>query len=401
MENNTIVTLKGPDRIRKRPAVIFSSDGLEGVQHAVLGILELFATEARLGRCKHLDVRQTGSDLVISGDDRGLYLGQDTQNDEVWENIFCRMYPLPACRPNESGYDLGLWDHAHHRLFGDEPAPQSIYYPEDIGFFNLCAVQYASAYMDVTTVRDGIRSRLAFRRGHPVQPIRHEPTADPNGTCFRFAMDPAVFTETVLPASFFTDTLKRFAMLAPGLCCAYYSGEIGQPEIFYFPGGCADYAQRHTAAGLPVYSKQILAKGKDRYDRAQYEACVELVIGFTPYHREALCLHNFRELSCGGTHYTQVQNQICRAFEDCFFADCPEEPWTFRELSPYLTIVLATWCSPYCSAWENGRRLSITNRMITDMAHDAAGQELRDYVYAHKEQLRPMIDAMLKARQQA
>lgn len=401
MKNNTIVTLKGPDRVRKRPAVIFLSDGIEGAQNAVRGIMDIFVTEARLGRCKHLNVRQTGGDLVISGDDRGLYLGQDSRDDAVWENIFCRMHVLPAGRPDESNYTLGLWDHAHHTLYGDEPAPNSIYYPEDIGFFDLCAVQYASAYMDVTTIRDGIRSRLQFRQGHPVHPIHHEPTADPSGTCFRFALDPAVFRETVLPASFFTDTLKRFAMLAPGLFCTYYSGETGQQEIFYFPGGSADYAQRHTAAGLPVYSKRIQAKGKDRYDRAQYEACVELVIGYTPSQAEALCLHNFRELSCGGTHYTQVQNQICRALQDCFHSDFSDDPWAFQELSRHLTIILATWCSPYCSAWENGSRLSITNRMITDMAYDAAGKDLRDYVYAHKAQLRPMIDAILKARQQA
>ena len=33
-DNDSISSLKGADRVRKRPGVIFGSDGLEGCEHA-------------------------------------------------------------------------------------------------------------------------------------------------------------------------------------------------------------------------------------------------------------------------------------------------------------------------------------------------------------------------------
>ena len=47
--NESITSLKGADRVRKRPAVIFGSDGLEGCEHAVFEILSNAIDEAREG----------------------------------------------------------------------------------------------------------------------------------------------------------------------------------------------------------------------------------------------------------------------------------------------------------------------------------------------------------------
>ena len=47
--NNDISVLKGPDKVRKRPAVIFGSDGLEGCEHSVFEILSNSIDEAREG----------------------------------------------------------------------------------------------------------------------------------------------------------------------------------------------------------------------------------------------------------------------------------------------------------------------------------------------------------------
>ena len=45
--NESISQLKGEDRVRKRPAVIFGSDGLEGCEHAMFEILSNSIDEAR------------------------------------------------------------------------------------------------------------------------------------------------------------------------------------------------------------------------------------------------------------------------------------------------------------------------------------------------------------------
>ncbi|MEG2570108.1 MAG: hypothetical protein RSA70_01605, partial [Clostridia bacterium] len=47
--NDSISSLKGAERVRKRPSVIFGSDGLEGCKHAVFEILSNAIDEAREG----------------------------------------------------------------------------------------------------------------------------------------------------------------------------------------------------------------------------------------------------------------------------------------------------------------------------------------------------------------
>ena len=48
-DNTSISSLKGADRVRKRPAVIFGSDGIEGCQHSMFEILSNSIDEAREG----------------------------------------------------------------------------------------------------------------------------------------------------------------------------------------------------------------------------------------------------------------------------------------------------------------------------------------------------------------
>lgn len=48
-DNSSITTLKGADRVRKRPAVIFGSDGIDGCEHSVFEILSNSIDEAREG----------------------------------------------------------------------------------------------------------------------------------------------------------------------------------------------------------------------------------------------------------------------------------------------------------------------------------------------------------------
>ena len=47
--NDSIEKLEGADRVRKRPAVIFGSDGIEGCEHSVFEIISNSIDEAREG----------------------------------------------------------------------------------------------------------------------------------------------------------------------------------------------------------------------------------------------------------------------------------------------------------------------------------------------------------------
>lgn len=388
-----IIPLRGPDRIRKRPAVIFGSADLEGAKQAVSDLLHIFATEAQLGHCSHLPVVQNGADLIISAADRGLYLGQDTDDDTAWEKIFGDFYCQPACPPNEEGYSFGLFDDSHHILYGDSPEIYTTLMPEDGGCFELyCAVSVCKV-MDVVSVRNGVRGDLHFEGGHNLGGLKKEKTDEygSNHTVLHFELDEDVFTDTMIPAEFFLEKLERFAMLCPGVNCTYVDTVTGWSDSFCYPKGIVDYVQ--SKSNMDVYYKKIQGKGKERYNRGEYEACVEVALVPAMHNGSVLCLHNFRQLTYGGTHYSRMEKRVSDAFSSVF-----GESLTFEELSKHLAVVLASWCTPRCTAWTNGARLAIENRVIADMTEDALAMELGNYVYRNKEVLRSVVNTILKER---
>lgn len=393
MKSNRIHPLQGPDRVRKRPAVIFQAEDITGAQNAVGMLLEIFAAQAQLGHCKHLTVKQAHTQLEISADDRGLYLGQDTGDDSIWRSLFCEMFAGPLYAPEDSGYSFGLTDDCRHALFGDKQKADSIFLPQDSNLGELYAIQCVCKYMDVTTNRGGIHSALRFSQGHNLGGVCHVPTSDPNGTCFRFELDDGVFQQTLIPPAFFRKRLQELAMLSPGLCCTYINH--GVQETFCYEGGIAQYVTREGSM-LPAFQNQLCAKGRERYNRPEYEACVQIALSYAPNAGQVKCLHNFRDLTCGGTHLTVLKSRLCRAFDQFFLVD-GEEPFTFAELSPHLRIVLASFCTQRCTLWENGTRLSIQNQLITHMTQDAAGA-LCDYVHTHREILQEMANAIIRSR---
>lgn len=403
MNNSKITMLKGADRIRKRPAVIFSSDGVEGAQEAVQNLLHIFAREALLGFCKHLSVKQAGELLEISGDDRGIYLGQDTGDDTVWQSIFSSALPLPRYSPDDSGCSLALLDDNHASLYGEKLPPDATVSQSEPCYLELYALQCVCARMDVRVNRNGIQSKLHFECGNNIGGIRNQQTEEPNGSCFQFTLDREVFSETLIPESYFLKMLEIFAFHAPGLKCTY-ENPLGKTASFCYPNGISDYVQS-GASSIPVFRGQLEAKGRNRYNRAEYKAYVDIAIGYTPEAGGLRCYHNFRELTYGGTHAAELQKQLCQALNHCYCPYIPGEETanrpqdlTFDEISRHITCVIISRCPSGCSMWKNGTRLSIENPMITDMTHDIMVPEFQTYIYHHKEEYRELIRRILAVR---
>lgn len=208
-----ITILKGADRVRRRPAVIFSSDDIHGVEHAIRLLLELFSTEAKLGYCKSLTVVHNKDEVTISGDDRGIYLGEGT-DDPIWQSIFCEIFAGPRTISEGAPYTFSLPDVSHATLFGEAPSRKETWFPENVGFMDICAAQYASSFMNVDVVRAGVKYRLEFKKGYYIGGLQAEHTDEHSGTIFHFAMDPEVFSEVIISDQFFVETLINYAMLS-------------------------------------------------------------------------------------------------------------------------------------------------------------------------------------------
>ena len=144
--NESISALKGADRVRKRPGVIFGSDGLEGCEHAVFEILSNSIDEAREGHGRLITVTRY-LDHSVEVEDQGRGCPVDWNEKEQrwnWELVFCELYAGGKYGNNEGeNYEFSL----------------------GLNGLGSCATQYASEYMDVTVWRDGFEYQLRFRKG--------------------------------------------------------------------------------------------------------------------------------------------------------------------------------------------------------------------------------------------
>ena len=197
--NDSISMLKGAERVRKRPSVIFGSDGLEGCEHAVFEILSNAIDEAREGFGNIITVTRY-EDKSIEVEDLGRGCPVDWNEKEQrynWELIFCEMYAGGKYKNNEGEnyeYSLGL------------------------NGLGACATQYASEYMDVTIWRDGKKYSLHFRQGEVVGGLESAPAdRKKTGTTIRWRPDLEVFTDIDVPESYFQDVLHRQAVVNKGV----------------------------------------------------------------------------------------------------------------------------------------------------------------------------------------
>ncbi len=156
-DNESISSLKGADRVRKRPAVIFGSDGIEGCQHSIFEILTNSIDEAREGYGKKITLTHFLDDSIeVEDEARGIPVDfNNRENQYNWELVFCEMYAGGKYNNNDGDnyqYSLGL------------------------NGLGLCATQYASEYMTADIVRDGYEYHLDFEHGENIGGLHKTPT---------------------------------------------------------------------------------------------------------------------------------------------------------------------------------------------------------------------------------
>ena len=251
--NESISSLKGADRVRKRPGVIFGSDGLEGCEHAAFEILSNSIDEAREGHGDLIVLTQY-EDQSIEVEDFGRGCPVDfnkRENRYNWELVFCELYA--GGKYKEDG--------------GDN-------YEYSLGLNGLgsCATQYSSAFMDVTVWRDGQKYSLRFEKGENVGGLKKEPfTGRRTGSLIRFKPDLDVFTDIAIPPEYFMETLKRQAVINPRVTFRYRRQAQGKFETtdFRYENGISDYV-KELAGEAPLTDAQFWQaerSGRDREDR--------------------------------------------------------------------------------------------------------------------------------------
>ena len=191
--NDSIKSLKGADRVRKRPAVIFGSDGIEGCQHSIFEIMSNSIDEAREGRGNKIIVTKF-EDGSVEVQDFGAGIPVDfnkAENEYNWKLLFCEMYAGGKYDNGAENYEFSL----------------------GLNGLGLCATQYASEYMDAEIHTAGYCYTLHFEKGENVGGLhKEEYSKKDTGSRIRWKPDLDVFTDINVPAEFFHETIKRQAI---------------------------------------------------------------------------------------------------------------------------------------------------------------------------------------------
>ena len=366
--NDSIASLKGADRVRKRPAVIFGSDGLEGCEHAVFEILSNAIDEAREGHGDTIIVtRYLDHSIEVEDFGRGCPVDwNEAEGRYNWELVFCELYAGGKYQNNAGGdyeYSLGL------------------------NGLGACATQYASKYFDAVIRRDGCRYDLHFERGELVGEMKKSPAdRKKTGSLFHWLPDLDVFTDIDVPVDFFEDTLKRQAVVNAGVTFRFRR-EIAPGKFdtrdFLYEKGILDYVTELTESGamtMPQYW-EAERKGRDREDKPEYKVKISAALCFSNQVSRIEYYHNSSWLEHGGAPEKAVKNAFVYAIDAYLKANNKytksESKITFQDVQDCL--VLVTNCFSTQTSYENQTKKAITNKFVQEAMTEFFRSRLQVY----------------------
>jgi len=381
--NESISSLKGADRVRKRPAVIFGSDGLEGCQHAVFEILSNAIDEARGGHGDLIIVTRY-EDQSIEVEDFGRGCPVDWNEKEGrfnWELVFCELYAGGKYDNNAGGdYEFSL----------------------GLNGLGACATQYSSEFFDAVIRRDGFKYTLHFEKGEIVGEMMKEPTdRKKTGSAFRWKPDLEVFTDIRIPVEYFTDVIKRQAVVNAGVTFRFRN-EIGgkfETTEFCYEKGILDYVTELTeekSMTMPQFW-EAERKGRDREDKPEYKVKITAALCFSNTVNQIEYYHNSSWLEHGGAPEKAAKNAFVYAIDAYLKASGKytknESRITFQDVQDCL--VLVTNCFSTITSYENQTKKAITNKFVQEAMTEFFRSRLQVYFIENKAEADRIADQVL------
>ena len=362
--NESIQSLKGADRVRKRPAVIFGSDGIEGCEHAVFEIISNSIDEARAGYGDKILVTRY-KDGSIEVEDFGRGCPVDWNNNEQrfnWELVFCELYA--GGKYDASGdyeYSLGL------------------------NGLGLCSTQYSSEWMDVEICRDGYLYNLHFEHGENVGGLKKEPTTrKKTGSKIRWKPDDQVFTDINVPLEWFQEVIKRQAVVNAGLLFTLRdqkpTGGFENYEYLY-QNGISDYVKEiigseQSLTGVQFWQGERI--GRDREDKPEYKVKMQFACCFSNRVKLIEYYHNSSHLEHGGSPEKAVKSAFVSQI-DAYIKSAGkylknESKISFQDVEECLVLVSSSFSSQ--TSYENQTKKAITNKFVAEAMTDFLKHQL-------------------------
>ena len=362
--NESIQSLKGADRVRKRPAVIFGSDGIEGCEHAVFEIISNSIDEARAGYGDRIVITRY-KDGSIEVEDFGRGCPVDWNSNEQrynWELLFCELYA-------GGKYDAG----------GDYE------YSLGLNGLGLCSTQYSSEWMDVEICRDGFLYNLHFEHGENVGGMKKEATnRRKTGSKIRWKPDDQVFTDINVPLEWFREAIKRQAVVNAGLLFILRDQKpTGGFESFeyLYQNGISDYVKElvgseQTLTGVQFWQGE--RTGRDREDKPEYKVKMQFACCFSNRVKLIEYYHNSSHLEHGGSPEKAVKSAFVSQIDAYIKSSGKylknESKISFQDVEECLILVSSSFSSQ--TSYENQTKKAITNKFVAEAMTDFLKHQL-------------------------
>ncbi|HIX12069.1 MAG TPA: DNA topoisomerase [Candidatus Anaerofilum faecale] len=380
--NESISSLKGADRVRKRPGVIFGSDGVDGCAHAIFEILSNSIDEAREGHGDKIILTRF-ADGSVQVEDFGRGMPVDYNKNEQrynWELLFCEMYAGGKYGENDYTYSLGL------------------------NGLGLCATQYASEWMVADIYRDGFHYHLDFKKGENVGGLQKEPwNKKRTGSIVRWKPDTEVFTDIDVPLDYYTDTLRRQAIVNAGVHFELRDQAAGTTTDFFYQNGIQDYLEETVGADAftPVVFCQSSATGRDQEDRPDYNVKMNVAFCFSNKIQLLDYYHNSSWLEHGGSPDRAVKTafvgQIDAFLKSHNMYKKNESKISFVDVQDCLALVSSSFSTQ--TSYENQTKKAINNRFIAQAMTEFLKHQLEVYFTEKPDEAQKIAQQVLVNKQ--
>lgn len=365
----SISQLKGADRVRKRPAVIFGSDGIDGCQHAVFEILSNSIDEAREGHGDKIIVtRYLDKSIEVQDFGRGIPMDYNEKEQRYnWELVFCELYAGGKYNTNNGGsyeYSLGL------------------------NGLGLCSTQYASEYMEAEIHKNGTRYFMHFKEGNPDGDLVKEPyNKRDTGSRIHWKPDLKVFTDIDIPLSYYQETMKRQAVVNEGvrfILKDQVSGNTFDTYEYLYENGIVDYVKEFAAEDEIFSSVQFWQserKGRDRADKPEYKVKINAALCFSNKKQMKEYYHNSSFLEHGGAPEKAVRSAFVSQIDAYLKANSKylktDSKINFQDVEDCLILVVSSFSTQ--TSYENQTKKAITNKFIQEAMTEFFRHQLEVY----------------------
>ncbi|MBQ9981548.1 MAG: DNA topoisomerase [Oscillospiraceae bacterium] len=365
--NDSITMLKGADKVRKRPAVIFGSDGIDGCEHSVFEVISNSIDEARAGYGKKIIVTRY-QDNIFEVEDFGRGCPVDYNKNEErfnWELVYCELYAGGKYDASGDTYEYSL----------------------GLNGLGLCATQFSSEFMDVEVLRDGFCYTLHFEKGENVGGLKKEEySGKKTGTKTTWKPDLDVFTEINIPDEFFIDVLKRQAVVNPNILFVYRSqSEDGsfEEQNFIYENGITDYLSEISGedALTSIQYWQCERTGRDREDKPDYKVRLSVAFTFSNKVKKIEYYHNSSFLEYGGSPEKALKQAFVSQIDTYLKQNSKylknEGKITFVDIEECLVFVSSSFSTQ--TSYENQTKKAINNKFIYEAMTEFLKHQLEVY----------------------